>query len=145
MTAEGKLRTLAAANPTLKSLLGTGAVGDPFRFYDTQHVQGSALPAVTFRRVSTVVPYQIVGRRSITWIRFQIDVRDSDPEHGRTVMSAVIALLDAIDLNFVGGQTVPPGKAPACFVLNQRDGMDFQLNPPVWVQTLDVRVLNLEE
>lgn len=138
-TAEVKLRTLAAANVTLQGLLGT----TPFRWYDVQHVQNSALPAVTVRRISTATDYLMQGRTLIDRPRFQIDVRDTDHEHARLVAKAVIAFLDTLDLNATGGTVTGPN-APT-FLLNQRAGMDFQITPPVPVQTLDVRLFNLEE
>ena len=142
-TAEVKLRTLAAANAPLIALLGTGAAGDPFRWWDTQHVQGSALPAVTVRRVSTAIDYRMTGRNLIDQPRFQIDVRAADPENARAVAKAILLFLDALNLAVTGGTVT--GKQAPCFVLNQRDSMDFNLTPPVWVQTLDVRLYNIEE
>ncbi len=139
-TAEVKLRTLAAANTTLQGFLLGGGV---FRWYDTQHVQGSPLPAVTVRRVSTATDYRMVGRNPFDRPRFQIDVRDGDPEHGRTVSAAILAFLDALNLAVTGGTVT--GKQAPTFLLNQRDGMDYRLNPPVWTQSLDVRLWNLEE
>jgi hypothetical protein len=141
-TAEVKLRTLAAANATLQSYLGTPPA--VFRWWDTQHVQGSVLPGVTVRRVSTAIDYRMTpAGNNINSPRFQIDVRDPDPEHGRLVAAAIIAFLNALNLAVTGG-TVTGKQAPS-FVLNIRDGLDYNLTPPVWTQSLDVRLYNLEE
>jgi hypothetical protein len=141
-SAEVKLRTLAAANAGLQAFLGTPPA--LFRWYDTQHVQGSALPAVTVRRVSTSIDYRLSPPgNNINNPRFQIDVRDADPEHGRSVAVAIIAFLNVLNLAVAGG-TVSGKQAPT-FLLNIRDGLDFNLTPPVWTQSLDVRLFNLEE
>ncbi len=142
MTAEVKLRTLAAANPTLQGYLGTPPA--VFRWWDTQHNQGSTLPGVTVRRVSTAIDYRMTPPgNNINTPRFQIDVRDTDPEHGRSVAAAIIAFLSTLNLAVTGG-TVTGKQAPS-FVLNIRDGLDYNLTPPVWTQSLDVRLYNLEE
>lgn len=139
-TAEVKLRTLAAANTTLQGYLGTA----PFRWWDTQHNQGSTLPGVTVRRVSTAIDYRMtVPGNNINTPRFQIDIRDQDIEHGRAIGSAIIAFLSTLNLAVTGG-TVTGRQAPS-FVLNIRQGFDYNLTPPVPTLSLDVRLFNLEE
>lgn len=140
-TAEVKLRTLAAANAGLQAFLGSPP--NVFRWWDTQHVQGSTLPGVTARRISTATDYRMTGRNPFDQPRFQLDVRAADPEVARSVAKAVLAFLDTLNLAVTGGTVT--GKQAPCFVLNQRAGMDFQLNPPVFVQSIDVRMWNLEE
>ncbi len=139
-TAEVKLRTLAAANTTLQGYLGTA----PFRWWDTQHNQGSTLPGVTVRRVSTAIDYRMTPPgNNINTPRFQIDIRDPDIEEGRAIGKAIIAFLNTLDLAVAGG-TITGKQAPS-FVLNIRQGMDYNLTPPVPTLSLDVRLYNLEE
>ncbi len=140
-TVEVKLRTLAAASPALQAFLGTPPA--VFRWWDTQHVQGSAFPSVTAWRVSTVTDYRMQGRNTFDQPRFQLDVRDPDPEHGRSVAAAIMAFLDTLNLAVAGG-TVTGKQAPS-FVLNVRDALDYNLTPVVWVRHIDVRLWNLEE
>lgn len=142
MTAEVKLRTLAAADASLQAIFGTS----PFRWWDSQLVQGSAFPSCVVRRISTVRMYQLEGLNQMSQPRFQFDIRHPDPETARAAAKAVIAWLSTIDLasnaQFGSPQTTPP-QFP-CYLLNERTGMDYQLQPPIFVESLDVRVFNLE-
>lgn len=140
MTCEVKLRTLAAADAGLQAVFGTA----PFRWFDTQLPQNQPYPSAVVWRVSTAINYLMnVGGVNITEPRLQIDIRHQDPELARTAAKAVIAFLGTVNLAVAGG--VVNGRQAPCFVLNQRTALDFQLQPPVSVQTLDVRVMNLEE
>jgi hypothetical protein len=138
MTAEVNLRTQAMANTALAALFGSGS---PliFRWFDTQLPQGYIQSGTCVRvlRVSTNRTYSFAGIQNMSWIRFQIDVLDADPEQARAGASAIIGFLGAVSLGNIPTQY-------ANFLLNQRGGMDFQLQPPVFVQTLDVRLWNLE-
>lgn len=140
MTCEAKLRTLAAANAGLQAIFGT----TPFRFFDTQLPQNQVYPSAVVWRVSTIIDYRMTsGYNKFTQPRLQIDIRHPDPEQARAAAAAVIAFLGTVNLAVVGGSVTSP-QAP-CFVLNQRTGLDEALQPPVSIQTLDVRVFNLEE
>lgn len=143
MTAETKLRTLASGDATLQVYLLSA--GD-FRWFDQQMRQGAAFPNVTVLRVSTIRDYTMGGINPMSRIRFQIDVRDYSAETARAIAAAIIDFLRTADLasnaQFGCPATTPP-QFP-CFVLNQRGGMDYQLQPPPYVQTLDIRVFNLE-
>lgn len=151
MTPEAKLRTLAAASSALQAYFGT----TPFRWFDTQLPQGqiSSGACVVVKRVSTVRTYQQTGLQDLSQPRFQIDVlapntvnAEADPESGRAAAAAVITFLGTINLastDQFGSPTITPPNFPN-FVLNQRDGMYFQLQPPCFVQSIDIRVFNLE-
>jgi len=137
-----KLRTLAAANATLQAFLGTPPA--VFRWWDTQHNQGSALPGVTVRIVSKAIDYRMTPPgNNINGVRLQIDVRDTDPEHARSIAASIVAFLNTLNLAVSGGTVT--GKQAPTFLLNQRDGLDYNLTPPVPTQSLDVRLYNLEE
>ncbi len=140
MTLEANLRTQAAANATLKSLLGaTPFTLNSFRWFDTQLPQGMIGSGTCVRvlRISTVRDYNFQGIQNVSWVRMQIDVLDPNPETGRSVASAIIGFLGTASFGNIPTQF-------ANFVLNQRGGMDPQLQPPVFVQTIDVRIFNLE-
>ena len=146
MTPEVKLRTLAAANVTLQGYFGTA----PFRVFEAQVPQDEFENGTCARyfRVSTVREYSHgkPGLDDISLPRFQLDILDYDPEVARAAMKAVIDFLGtcdfAADYQFGCPVTTPP-QAPV-YVLNQRSGMEPQLEPPVFVQTLDFRFYNLE-
>jgi hypothetical protein len=142
VTAEVKLRTLAAADPTLAGLLGS-----PFRWYEAQLMQGSALPAVTVQRISTARRYSHSGLGNISEIRFQFTIRDRSAETARQVAAAIIAFLGTADLasNAQFGSPVTTPRQFPNFVLNERAGMDPELQPPVFVEIIDARIFNREE
>lgn len=85
------------------------------------------------------------GINKYTQIRLQLDIRHTDPEQARACASAVIDFLNTVNLAVTGGAVTPTAKQAPVFILNQRTGLDYQLQPPVNVQTLDIRLWNLEE
>lgn len=144
VTAEAKLRTLAAANATMQSIFGTS----PFRWFDTQQVPGyiSAGTCVRVLRVSTARSYSMEGIQNLSQPRFQFDVLDYYAETTRQATAALIDWLGTISLaenNQFGSPPTTPPQFP-CFVLNQRGGMEPGTTTPVFVQSLDVRIYNLE-
>lgn len=147
MTPEVKLRSLAAADATLAGYL-TGS-NNTFRWFDRQVAQNyfQSGPCVRVIRVSTVRMYMQTGVTNVSACRFQIDVLSVDPEQARAIAAAIIDFLGTVDLagdyQFGSPVTTPP-QFPN-FILNQRAGMDYQLQPPAYVETLDARIFNLEE
>src|SRR5262249_6064495 len=100
MTAEAKLRSLASADTTLQGLFGTA----PFRWFDTRPPLNQAYPNVAVLRVSTAIDYDHDrGRVLIDQPRFQLDVRDLDPETARSAAKAILAFLDTLNLAVAGG------------------------------------------
>ena len=149
MTLEAKLRTLAAADPTLAGIFGSGS---PlvFRWFDTQLTQQAVETGIcaVALRVSTRLIYVQEGLLTLTQPRVQIDVVDLiDPEACRAAAAAIIAWLRTVDFASnaqFGSIATTPTQYPN-FVLNQRGGMYFQVQPPAYVQSLDLRIFNLEE
>lgn len=153
-TAEVKLYELAAANPTLQGIFGTS----PFRWYDTQIPQGiitpgstaaawAQKPALRILRVSTIFAYEMAGLNPLNQPRFQIDILHPLAETARAAAAAVRDWLGTVDLAGTyqfGSPTTTPPQFP-CFVVSQRGGLAYEFEPPVYVQTLDFRVFNLEE
>lgn len=143
MTAEVKIRSLASADATLQGYLGT----DPFRWFDRQLVPTylqSGSPCVRMLRVSTESDYNQGGLMNLDCPHFQIDVLDYDAEHCREVAAAIVTFMGTIDLTSSGQFASPyssPNHAP-CFLVNQRAGMAFDLQPPAYVETLEYRVYN---
>lgn len=160
MTAERKLRILAQANATLQSFFGGGSPAI-FRWFDVQIPQGlvGLLTCARLQRISTDRLFahasfpsaqSATGRNpplNLARIRFQLDIVDQDTEHARQAAIAVIDWLGTISLvqddNFGSPLTTPP-QFP-CFVLNQRAGLYVEMQPPLPVVTLDIRVYNFEE
>lgn len=143
MTAEVKLRTLASADPTLSGLLASAGL---FRWFDRQLPQGYIQRGACVRllRVSTLPMYAASGRLAAEQIRVQLDVLDFDAETARGVAAAIDTWFGTVDLmsaqQFASPPTTPP-QFPS-FKLNQRAGMDYQLQPPAYVETLEYRVFN---
>ena len=143
--AEEKLFSLAKANPIMQSYFqGAGA----FRWFGRQLAQGDVQQGTCLRyhRVSTVRPYYMGGISSMSQPRFQLDIVDLDPVRARQAKKAVIDFLGTIALSQAaqfGSPITSPTQAPN-FVLNERAGMDYQLKPPAYVETVDVRFFNEE-
>ena len=140
MTPEVALRTAASENATLAGLLGASPFTlNSFRWYDTQLPQGQISNGTCVRvlRVSTGRQYSTDGLQNFSWPRFQIDVLDPNPEMSRSVANAIIT--------FMGSAPFGPLNQSANYLLNQRGGMDYQLQPPVFVQSLDYRIFFLED
>lgn len=153
MTAEAKIRSLARQDATLQSFF-SGSNGT-FRWFDRQLTPGYITQGTCVRvlRVSTVrmfthptrVATQLVDQQQP---RFQIDVLDIDPERARSAAAAIENWLTTVADFSSGAQFASPVTSPTRhpnFVLNQRAGMEPQTQPPVYVETLDVRIFNLEE
>ncbi len=152
LTPEAKLRTLAEADTSLQAFFGTA----PFRWFDVQLPQGqiSSGCCAIVKRVSTVRVYSQAGLQDLSQIRFQIDIlapntvnKQMDPQTARLAAKAVIDFIGTVDLaslNQFNDPATTPNQFPS-FVLNQRDGMYFQLQPPVFAQSIDVRLYNLEQ
>jgi hypothetical protein len=153
MTAEVKMRTLAIASSDLQEYFGQTPSG-PFRWFDRQLPPGyiERGTCARVRRVSTVRSYahETSTRRSVSKLSlplFQIDVLDYDPERARSAATAIEDWLAEVDFSsdaqFASPPTTPTRHPNA--VLNQRAGMEPATTPPVYVETLDVRIFNLEE
>jgi hypothetical protein len=146
LSAEVKIRTLAAGYSTLQAYFGTST----FRWFTNgrleqgYYAQGTCLRML---RVSSVPLYEQRGLNSMRGIRFQLDVIDQDAETARAAAKAIIDWLGTISLaqnSQLGSPVTTPPQFP-CFLLNQRHGIDPQLEPPAQVETLDVRVWNDED
>lgn len=146
MTPQVKLRLLASGDTTLQGYLGAPPAG--FRWFDFQLPQGQ-LAFGTCVRVKIISANQLYGhngRQPLTGPRFQIDVLDPSAERAREVAAAIIAFLGTIDLASNAQFTSPvttPRQFPV-FILNQRPGMEVQTEPPVFVESLDIRAYNKE-
>ena len=144
MTAETKLRTLAAANSSLTALFGTS----PFRWYDVNLPQNQALPNVVVQRISTAriqAQDTLLGVGQFAKIRFQFTCRgqgSNQPtfEAARAIGAAVIQFLGTVNLTS-GANSLPPRPA---YVLGERVGLDYNANPPVPLYLVDAAVWNQE-
>lgn len=146
---ETKLRTLAATDATLQADLGT----TPFRWFDRRLVQGALAPpdpllgpqpgatCVRVKRISTgqTAFYNQGGVGNIEQPRMQIDVLDYNPEVARQVAADIIAWLSSV--SFMSATPANP-KQTTNFRVNQRAGMEFELDPPAYVETLDYIMWN---
>lgn len=164
-SAEQKLRTLALANPTLIADLGGGSA---FKWFDVQLAPGAIQPSsppntvgascVRVRRISTQrmycqgngAPRSNTNLSPLSKPRFQIDVLDYNSEVAKQVAADVLAFLGTVCLSSTAQFDSPaltPNQYPN-FLLSQRSGLDYEVTGPgalpVYVQSLDVRMFNLE-
>ena len=151
MTAEAKLRTLAQQDTTLQSFFFTDG---QVRWFDLQ-LQPKYLKlgktCARVKRVSTPRSYchETKTQRSQSRLaqpRFQIDVLDYDSERAREAAAAIVDWLATVDFSS-NAQFSSPSTSPKRHpnqVLNQRAGMDYRLDPPAFVETLDIRIFDLE-
>jgi hypothetical protein len=131
---ETKIRTAAAAYSPLVALLGSS----PFRWYDTQLVQGSAWPSVVAQLVSNSPTYALPGALTASFARVQFTVWDIDAERARTVESTITAFLAAT--NF--GPNSSPVTVTANYILNTRQSMYPQTQPPQFQRIMDCKLFN---
>lgn len=152
MTFENKLVTLASADPTLQSYFGTPP--SVFRFFDRQLAQTYWAQGLccSFRVVSTVRDYYMAGLSTLSAPRVQFDIRASPrygftPEQARAARNALITWLGTVSFSESNDFNSPPTSPPHSpnFILNERAGMDVQTDPPVYVESIDVRIYNQEQ
>jgi hypothetical protein len=129
---EAKLRIAASADATLPSLLGT----TPFRWYDTQLVEGSAYPAMVCLRVSDVPTYVNQGQNPMELVRIQITIWE-----GQTA-ETTDALINALE-NFLAtfSATSVIGYA-SNRIVNKRRGFFAQTQPGIFQNIIDVMIWN---
>lgn len=153
MDAESKLRYLAQQDATLQAYFFTAG---QIRWFDLQLQPNYLAPGRACARITRVstLPYyskETSERASIgalAWIRFQIDVLDYDSVRARAAAAAIVTwLTTVVDLSSTSlfDSPVTSPKRHPNFVLNQRAGLEPKTLNPVYLQMLDVRVLNLEE
>lgn len=152
MTGVVKMRTLAQASTALQEFFGEES--GIFRWFDKQLPQGyiNRGTCARVRTVSTVRQYAkgTTTARSVSRLAqplYQIDVLDYDPERARSAVAALRDWLGEVDFS-TDAQFASPPTTPARhpnFVLNEREGMEAQLQPPPHVVSIDVRIFNLEE
>jgi len=149
-SAEVKLRTLAQSNAALQATLGT----NPFRWYNRrlqQNVVAEVAPGACVRvtRVTTMRELNQGGIMNLTAIRFQVDCLDLDSETARAVANDVIDFMGTINLctNQQFDSPVTSISSNPTRLLNQTARMipnPSNPNGPVYVESLDFRVWNIE-
>jgi hypothetical protein len=153
---EMKLRMLAQANAPLAAALtfATPAGPNAFCWFDRQVEQGDIGKAtdnrtvVAVKRVSTSPRTQFGNQGSpvqnIALIRIQIDITDYNAERARQVAQLVTNFMGGISLLDAGAFASPataPNQNPN-YLLNERSGMLFNLQPPAYTHIQDWRIWN---
>lgn len=146
MTAEARIRQLAAAEPTFVPFFGA----NPFRWF---HLQ---LPPSYFRqelthacaRVTQVdAGYLYTQEAQVGLIkpRFQIEVLSPNVDQVDQAIDAIIAWLRTVCFANNDQFTSPPTTPRQFpnFVLNVRPGMEPRLKPPVPTKMVDFKIWNL--
>lgn len=151
MSPEAKLRTLAQQDAALVARLGT----TPFRWFDQQLPQfpnGAYLqyvnagPCVRVRRISNFFLYTQDGLNSEDMPLFQFDVLDLDHQVAMDALQEIIMFLGTIDLSTTDQFQCPPvtpSRRPVQ-VLSSRAGLEPVPDPPIFVESIDVRFINLQ-
>lgn len=135
---EIKLRTAAAADATLQSLLGT----NPFRWYGPQAQQGAAQPLVEVLMVDAPPQYSTTQLLNTCRYRMQLTIWDTDLERARTVERAIIQFLTTFNAYNSGDQSPIQRNR----VVNRRSGRSqAQTDPITYWRTLDAMIWNNEE
>jgi hypothetical protein len=132
-TLEAKLFAAALATPALTALLGT----NPFRWYNLQLTQGSAMPAVVVFQVSDPASYAFTGKLPTSAKRMQFTIWGDSAEKAQAVEAALTT--------FLGGFTaygIPGLVSYANYVVNVRAGMYTQTQPARYLRILDAMILN---
>lgn len=153
MTCEAKLRTLAQQDAILQTFFFTGG---QIRWFDRQLPPGYLAVGKSCARVLRISTIRLYAHETATqrtqnaqsYVRLQIDILDFDAERARAAATAVIDwLTTAVDLssNDQFGSPVTSSMRRPNQILNQRVGMEYKIQPPAYVETLDVRVINIEE
>jgi hypothetical protein len=153
MTAEAKMRLLAQQSTELQVYFGDTSSA-LFRWFDRQLLPGYIERGTCARvlRVSTRLMYvhETEDRRSACRMEqplFQIDVLDFSAERARSAAAAIEDWLATADFSSDAQFTSPvtsPTRHPNQ-VVNHRAGMITTPQPPVYVETLDVRIFTLED
>ena len=141
---EIKLRTAAALDATLSSLLGSS----PFRWYGPQSPQGPQnggpqFPLVEVMQVSQIPQYSTSALLKNALYRMQFTIWDIDLESCRAVKNAIIQFLVNFNAYSSPGnpnQTLQPNR-----VMNARLGKSEAQTAPItyWI-TVDVMIWNNE-
>ena len=153
ISAEAKIRTLAQQDPILQSFFGEP--NGIFRMFDRQLTPGYlklGKSCVRVLRVSTLLlqSHETTAQRSANRMqqpRFQFDVIDFEAERARAGAAAIADWLARVDFSTdaqFGSPATTPTRHPN-YVLGQRAGMEFTTQPPAYIETLDIRIVNLEE
>lgn len=124
MTVEADLYTRLSGFAGLSALVGT-------RIYPQTIPQASAMPAVSYHRVSTVRTSAMGSDVTIARARFQVDVWTQDFDSTKAVARQVQAALQ----RYRGTATV---EILACFFLNEVDL--YEPEPEIFHQALDFEV-----
>ena len=156
-SAELKLRNLAQANAQIyQDLTWPNTAGAlTFLWFDRQLVQGDlGKPSdgkccVYVHRVSSAprVSNQGSPNTALSQPRIQIDIVSYNAEQARKVGSDFVAFLNSISLAWNGYYQSPVTGATQnpCFLLNERESIMPQLNPPPFVWSQDWRFFNRED
>lgn len=127
-TLEAKLRTGALAFSGLNSLIAG-------RWYDSQLLQGSAMPAVVVLTVSNPRNYVVGGRLPTSWQRVQFTIWGSSGEQARAVVEQLASFLD--QFSAAAGITKP---AYDNLIVNDRGGMYVETQPPLYQRIVDAMI-----
>jgi hypothetical protein len=129
---ETKLRTQASAYAPLTALLG-----NPFRWYDSQLLQGSLYPAIVVMQVSGSPTYVQTGRLPTGFTRIQFTIWDTDSERARRVEAALESFLDQFNAIGIPGLVQYPNE-----IVLQRAGYFAEPAPALFQRINDAMIFS---
>lgn len=134
-----KLRTAAAAAPSLQALLTAGSV---FQWFDTQLPQSaqvispSPVPAVVVQEISAPPTYLLAARANTRWRRIQFTIWggqfSAGAENCESVQAALEPFLDTLNLSGISGNPFYPN-----YVVSVRRGLFPQTDGPIYQKLMD--------
>jgi len=135
-----KLRTAAVADTGLSALLGTA----PFRWYNVQLLQGSALPAIVVQIISTVPKHGYTLRaQNPVENRVQFTIwggqGDAGCQSAYDVEAALKMFLDSFDAIGISNLARYPN-----YITLERDGFFIQTDTGIYQRLIDVMIWNDE-
>jgi len=141
-----KIRTLAQLDATLSALFFTGTQ----RWFKQQIQPGYISKGLCVRvsKPTTVFSYTQYGLMNLNKPLMQFDILGFDSTAVQAATIAVINWMGTVSFaetnDFDSPATTPPHSPN--FLLNRRSGMEAQVDPPgpVYIETLDFRIYNLE-
>lgn len=128
-----KILNAASSYAPLTALLGSS----PFRVYDMQLVQGSAVPATVIQQISGPQVYTFAGRLATLTARMQHTVFGAGEggENARAVIAAWVSFYDQFNADGIAGRVLSPNQcqSPVEMGIAQTQPLTFQIRMDVMI------------
>ncbi len=137
---QSRIRTAAASDPTLATLLGTS----PFRWFNNQLPQGygQTAPAIVVTQISGSPTYVLTGRLRTGWTRLQFLIWGGQFDAGATARETVEAALITFLDSWSGGIGITGLTQYPSLVVGQRDFLFAQTDGPIYQRVTDAMIFS---